>query len=192
MMNQYSLKSLVIIALVCWKSFPFSVAFLFIAQCPLLGTPFPTNFKDVVKTIFKRLFRVYAHIYHSHFQKIVSLKEEAHLNTCFKHFILFTHVSHSFKLAYFYNLLFLLAVSSFFFNKTLSKQSIWWISLQIKKTAASYILVAISFLNVNNIFFSYFSKNKRKTRFFFFSLASGLLFDTCLSICFHNCFLELV
>uniref|UniRef100_A0A9I9DRX0 MOB kinase activator-like 1A n=1 Tax=Cucumis melo TaxID=3656 RepID=A0A9I9DRX0_CUCME len=56
-----------------------------------LGTPFPPNFKDVVKTIFKRLFRVYAHIYHSHFQKIVSLKEEAHLNTCFKHFILFTH-----------------------------------------------------------------------------------------------------
>ncbi|KAG6391420.1 hypothetical protein SASPL_149174 [Salvia splendens] len=56
-----------------------------------LGAPFPTNFRDVVKTIFKRLFRVYAHIYHSHFQKIVSLKEEAHLNTCFKHFILFTY-----------------------------------------------------------------------------------------------------
>lgn len=60
---------------------------------PLPGTPFPPNFKEVVKTIFKRLFRVYAHIYHSHFQKIVSLKEEAHLNTCFKHFILFTTVS---------------------------------------------------------------------------------------------------
>ncbi|TYJ29663.1 hypothetical protein E1A91_A06G082200v1 [Gossypium mustelinum] len=55
-----------------------------------LGAPFPPNFRDVVKTIFKRLFRVYAHIYHSHFQKIVSLKEEAHLNTCFKHFVLFT------------------------------------------------------------------------------------------------------
>ncbi|KAK9076043.1 hypothetical protein SSX86_004375 [Deinandra increscens subsp. villosa] len=55
-----------------------------------LGAPFPSNFRDVVKTIFKRLFRVYAHIYHTHFQKIVSLKEEAHLNTCFKHFILFT------------------------------------------------------------------------------------------------------
>ncbi|KAJ0030272.1 hypothetical protein Pint_13491 [Pistacia integerrima] len=56
-----------------------------------LGAPFPPNFRDYfVKTIFKRLFRVYAHIYHSHFQKIVSLKEEAHLNTCFKHFVLFT------------------------------------------------------------------------------------------------------
>jgi MOB kinase activator 1 len=59
----------------------------------LTGAPFPPNFQDVVKTIFKRLFRVYAHIYHSHFQKIVSLKEEAHLNTCFKHFVLFTWVS---------------------------------------------------------------------------------------------------
>lgn len=55
-----------------------------------LGVPFPSNFQDVVKTIFKQLFRVYAHIYHSHFQKIVRLKEEAHLNTCFKHFVLFT------------------------------------------------------------------------------------------------------
>ncbi|XP_066347474.1 MOB kinase activator-like 1A [Miscanthus floridulus] len=55
-----------------------------------LGAPFPPNFRDVVKTIFKRLFRVYAHIYHSHFQMIVKLKEEAHLNTCFKHFVFFT------------------------------------------------------------------------------------------------------
>ncbi|XP_023771279.1 MOB kinase activator-like 1A isoform X2 [Lactuca sativa] len=55
-----------------------------------LGAPFPHYFLDVVKTVFKRLFRVYAHIYHSHFQMIMSLKEEAHLNTCFKHFVLFT------------------------------------------------------------------------------------------------------
>ncbi|GMQ07439.1 hypothetical protein CsSME_00051621 [Camellia sinensis var. sinensis] len=53
---------------------------------------FPPNFQDVVKTIFKRLFRVYAHIYHTHFEKIVSLKKEAHLNTCFKHFVLFTWI----------------------------------------------------------------------------------------------------
>lgn len=56
------------------------------------GAPFPPCFREVVKTIFKRMFRVYAHIYHSHFQKIVHLKEEAHLNTCFKHFILFSRV----------------------------------------------------------------------------------------------------
>jgi MOB kinase activator 1 len=54
-----------------------------------LGTSFPKNFQQTVKVIFKRLFRVYAHIYHSHFAKIVSLGAEAHLNTCFKHFIYF-------------------------------------------------------------------------------------------------------
>lgn len=54
-----------------------------------VDVPFPKNFRDVVKNIFKRLFRVYAHIYYSHFHKIVSLGEEAHLNTCFKHFYYF-------------------------------------------------------------------------------------------------------
>ena len=28
--------------------------------------PYPNNFKRIVKNIFKRMFRVYAHIYHSH------------------------------------------------------------------------------------------------------------------------------
>jgi len=56
-----------------------------------LGTPFPKNFNEVVRTIFKRLFRVYAHIYHSHFQRIVGLGAEAHLNTCYKHFIYFVY-----------------------------------------------------------------------------------------------------
>ncbi|CAL5439067.1 unnamed protein product [Camellia sinensis] len=55
-----------------------------------LGASFPPNFQDVVKTIFKQLFHVYVHIYHTHFEKIVSLKEEAHLNTCFKHSVHFT------------------------------------------------------------------------------------------------------
>ncbi|KAH0974627.1 hypothetical protein GBA52_016526 [Prunus armeniaca] len=70
-------------------NFPFSGFSTFLSPTNPCA-PFPPNFREVVKTIFKRLFRVYAHIYHSHFQKIVSLKEEAHLNTCFKHFILFT------------------------------------------------------------------------------------------------------
>jgi MOB kinase activator 1 len=54
-----------------------------------VDVPFPKNFQQVVKTIFKRLFRIYAHIYYSHFNKIVSLGEEAHLNTCFKHYYYF-------------------------------------------------------------------------------------------------------
>jgi len=54
-----------------------------------VDVPFPKNFRDEIKNIFKRLFRVYAHIYYSHFHKIVGLGEEAHLNTCFKHFYYF-------------------------------------------------------------------------------------------------------
>lgn len=83
-----------------------------------IGVPFPKNFASVVKTISKRLFRVYAHVYrkyHSivelfsrspphifytpqsltfflkdaHFPRIVALGEEAHLNTSFKHFVFF-------------------------------------------------------------------------------------------------------
>jgi len=54
-----------------------------------VDVPFPKNFQGVVKTIFKRLFRIYAHIYYSHFNKIMALGEEAHLNTCFKHYYYF-------------------------------------------------------------------------------------------------------
>lgn len=51
--------------------------------------PFPDNFREVVKTILKRLFRVYAHIYYHHFDKVRALGEEPHLNTCFQHFYYF-------------------------------------------------------------------------------------------------------
>ena len=44
-----------------------------------IGEPFPKNFANVAKTIFRRLFRVYAHIYHSHFQTVLDLNEEQHL-----------------------------------------------------------------------------------------------------------------
>eukprot|EP01117_Protostelium_nocturnum_P015994 TRINITY_DN624_c0_g1_i1.p1 TRINITY_DN624_c0_g1~~TRINITY_DN624_c0_g1_i1.p1 ORF type:complete len:228 (+),score=79.80 TRINITY_DN624_c0_g1_i1:162-845(+) len=51
--------------------------------------PFPKTFKTTVKTIFKRLFRIYAHVYHSHNKEIQELGVEAHINTAFKHFYLF-------------------------------------------------------------------------------------------------------
>ena len=50
---------------------------------------FPDNFKQSAMTILKRLFRVYAHIYHAHFEQVKQLEEDAHLNTSFKHFIFF-------------------------------------------------------------------------------------------------------
>ncbi|KAJ1334840.1 MOB kinase activator 1B [Batrachochytrium salamandrivorans] len=56
-----------------------------------IGVPFSKSFQTSIKTILKRLFRVYAHIYHSHFQKFVDLRADAHLNTSFKHFIYFVN-----------------------------------------------------------------------------------------------------
>lgn len=53
------------------------------------GRHFPRNFSSILKNIYRRLFRVYAHVYYSHFEKVVNIGAEAHLNSCFKHFILF-------------------------------------------------------------------------------------------------------
>lgn len=56
-----------------------------------IDTDYPKDFIKYIQTIFKRLFRIYAHIYYSHFDKIVSIQAEAHLNTCFKHFYFFSN-----------------------------------------------------------------------------------------------------
>lgn len=53
------------------------------------GVPFPADFEKVVRTLFKRLYRVYAHIYCHHYSVIARLGLEAHLNTGFKHYVLF-------------------------------------------------------------------------------------------------------
>jgi MOB kinase activator 1 len=50
---------------------------------------FPRNFMSIVKNIYKRLFRLYAHIYWQHFAKMKAIGANAHLNTCFKHFVFF-------------------------------------------------------------------------------------------------------
>ena len=72
--------------------------------------PFPRTFRETVRTIFRRLFRVYGHIYSSHFDQICALGIEglslcrslselsfllgcqpAHLNTSYRHFFLFVN-----------------------------------------------------------------------------------------------------
>eukprot|EP00184_Porphyridium_aerugineum_P008340 CAMPEP_0184692022 /NCGR_PEP_ID=MMETSP0313-20130426/670_1 /TAXON_ID=2792 /ORGANISM="Porphyridium aerugineum, Strain SAG 1380-2" /LENGTH=224 /DNA_ID=CAMNT_0027149817 /DNA_START=45 /DNA_END=719 /DNA_ORIENTATION=+ len=53
------------------------------------GKSFPEQFKNTCKTIMKRLFRVYAHIFHCHLDEIVRCNAEGHLSVCFKHFIYF-------------------------------------------------------------------------------------------------------
>lgn len=54
-----------------------------------VGVPFQANFQATVKSILRRLFRVYAHIYNHHFAHICALSVEAHLNTSYRHFLLF-------------------------------------------------------------------------------------------------------
>jgi len=57
---------------------------------PDVGSPFPKEFKRVCQTIFKRLVRVFAHVYIHHFDKITDIGAEAHINACFKHFFYFS------------------------------------------------------------------------------------------------------
>ena len=47
-----------------------------------VGVRFPSTFMSTAKTILRRLFRVYAHIYHSHFDQICALGIEGELNPC--------------------------------------------------------------------------------------------------------------
>ncbi|XP_060065072.1 MOB kinase activator 3B-like [Ylistrum balloti] len=54
-----------------------------------VGVPFPKNFIPTVKKILTRLFRVFVHVYIHHFDKLLALEAEAHVNTCYKHFYYF-------------------------------------------------------------------------------------------------------
>ncbi|RKP31939.1 hypothetical protein METBISCDRAFT_12964 [Metschnikowia bicuspidata] len=56
-----------------------------------IGAPFPQQFPSLVKTIFKRLLRIYAHIYCHHFHEISELGLQSHLNTSLKHYVLFSN-----------------------------------------------------------------------------------------------------
>ncbi|UYV65071.1 MOB3B, partial [Cordylochernes scorpioides] len=51
--------------------------------------PFPKNFIPNCKKILTRLFRVFVHVYIHHFDRLVSIGAEAHVNTCYKHFYYF-------------------------------------------------------------------------------------------------------
>ncbi|KAG6005322.1 Maintenance of ploidy protein mob1 [Claviceps maximensis] len=54
-----------------------------------IGVPFPKSFSALVRQIFKRMYRVYAHIYCHHYPVIRELGLEPHLNTSFKQYVLF-------------------------------------------------------------------------------------------------------
>uniref|UniRef100_A0A8R1TTB2 Mob1/phocein family protein n=1 Tax=Onchocerca volvulus TaxID=6282 RepID=A0A8R1TTB2_ONCVO len=70
--------------------FVYTLRFLVIQQHHLnSGQPFPPNFLHIAQAVVKRLFRVYAHVYHQHLELIEQLNAVEHLNTSFKHFMLF-------------------------------------------------------------------------------------------------------
>lgn len=54
-----------------------------------LGVPFPKNFLQICKKILCRLFRVFVHVYIHHFDRVIVMGAEAHVNTCYKHFYYF-------------------------------------------------------------------------------------------------------
>ncbi|KAH1012032.1 hypothetical protein HUJ04_001278 [Dendroctonus ponderosae] len=51
--------------------------------------PFPKNFATQCCKILARLHRVFVHVYIHHFQNVVAISAEAHVNTCYKHFYYF-------------------------------------------------------------------------------------------------------
>lgn len=51
------------------------------------STPFPAQFVKFIRVIFKRMFRIFAIIYHDHFPAIETADAVAHINTCFRHFM---------------------------------------------------------------------------------------------------------
>lgn len=55
------------------------------------GIPFANNFPRDVQRIMIQMFRIIAHIYYHHFDKIVHLSLEAHWNSFFAHFISFVN-----------------------------------------------------------------------------------------------------
>lgn len=54
------------------------------------GIPFPQVFFKDVQRIMVQMFRIFAHTYHHHFDKIVHLSLEAHWNSFFAHFVSFS------------------------------------------------------------------------------------------------------
>jgi len=56
---------------------------------PVDNSAFPPRFRQVMATLCKRFFRVYAHAFLSHFQELSEGGVQAELNFCFKHFLFF-------------------------------------------------------------------------------------------------------
>ncbi len=54
-----------------------------------MDVAFPKNFGSACKKILTRLYRVFVHVYVHHFDRLMSIGAEPHVNTCYKHFYYF-------------------------------------------------------------------------------------------------------
>ncbi|KAF8195378.1 Mob1/phocein [Pholiota molesta] len=50
---------------------------------------FHPSFPATVRTVYRQLLRVFAHIYHAHYPQILHLRSEPHFNSLFAHFLAF-------------------------------------------------------------------------------------------------------
>jgi hypothetical protein len=48
------------------------------------SVPFPKTFRPAAQQIFRRMLRVFVHVYYHHFDKLTAIGAEAHINTCYK------------------------------------------------------------------------------------------------------------
>ena len=53
------------------------------------NVPFPKTFTGICKKILTRLYRVFVHVYVHHFDRLMEIGAEPHVNTCYKHFYYF-------------------------------------------------------------------------------------------------------
>ena len=51
-------------------------------------------FQPVCKKILTRLYRVFVHVYVHHFDRMMAIGAEPHVNTCYKHFYYFVSEFH--------------------------------------------------------------------------------------------------
>lgn len=50
---------------------------------------FHPSFPATIRTVYRQLLRVFAHIYHAHYQQILHLRSEPHFNSFFAHYLAF-------------------------------------------------------------------------------------------------------
>lgn len=53
------------------------------------GREFSPNFPSVARHIYTQLLRIFAHLYHAHYEVYLHLSMEGHLNSLFAHFLTF-------------------------------------------------------------------------------------------------------